>query len=277
MKHGDKAKAKSAKAKASSKEKSVKAGAKAVAKSSKGAQSAKKVAAKAPAEKSSKSGGAKAPAPPPAAKTGGKAAAKAPSKAPGKAAAGGNGPARANVVAAGGFTNPVVASAFKRAIKKFPNAFRKLTAGRRRPLPDGAGHRRAAPRRLRGVRRHAGAPRRRRLAVRPRQRRAASARHHARPRGLPFVSRESPGVPLRAADVQPVPRRQPPRRARRALRVLRGEQPHGRLPRARREDGRDALPPRRRASRDGDSAGDRVSRDSGDVESGDRPAAAISD
>lgn len=119
MKHGDKAKAKSAKAKASGKEKSVKAGPQAVAKSSKAGQSAKKSAAKAP-EKGAKGGG-KAPAPPPV-----KAGAKAPAK-----AAGGNGPvrpaARAVVPANGGFTNAAVANAFKRAIKKFPNAFRKLT------------------------------------------------------------------------------------------------------------------------------------------------------
>src|ERR1044071_5177159 len=67
----------------------------------------------------------------------------------------------------------------------------------------------------------------------------------------PAVSRKSRRFSLRAADVQPVPRRQSPRGARGALCVLRAEQPHDRLARARREDRGDALPPRRRASRDG--------------------------
>ena len=116
MKHGDKAKA--AKAKASGKEKSPQTGQKAGAKCSKAGESGKKAVAK-----SSKAGEvakktAKAPAEKSSAKGGGKAPVKAP----------GNGPARVNAVAGGsGFSNPVIGNAFKRAIKKFPNAFRKLT------------------------------------------------------------------------------------------------------------------------------------------------------
>jgi hypothetical protein len=34
---------------------------------------------------------------------------------------------RAPAVEAAGFSNPVIADAFKRALKKYPNAFRKLT------------------------------------------------------------------------------------------------------------------------------------------------------
>jgi hypothetical protein len=40
---------------------------------------------------------------------------------------GGNGDAPAARTAGDGFTNPVVAAAFKHAVKKYPNAFRKLT------------------------------------------------------------------------------------------------------------------------------------------------------
>ena len=36
---------------------------------------------------------------------------------------------RAPAAEAGGFSNPVIADAFKRALKKYPNAFRKLTDG----------------------------------------------------------------------------------------------------------------------------------------------------
>lgn len=86
MKHGDKAKAKSAKAKASGKE----AGSKKVdAKSSKG----KAVEKTSPAAKGSN----------------GKGKTSRPTPAP------------------GGFSNPVIAEAFRRAVKKYPTAFRRLT------------------------------------------------------------------------------------------------------------------------------------------------------
>ena len=98
MKHGDKAKAKSAKAKASGKDAGSK---KSDAKSSKGA------------EKSSSPKEA-----------GGKAVEKT-----SLAAKGGNG--KNKIVhapaAPGGFTNPVIGEAFRRAIKKYPTAFRRLT------------------------------------------------------------------------------------------------------------------------------------------------------
>jgi uncharacterized membrane protein len=48
-----------------------------------------------------------------------KAGAESGSKPKGRAAAGGNEP--------GGFGNPVIADAFKHALKKYPNALRKLT------------------------------------------------------------------------------------------------------------------------------------------------------
>jgi hypothetical protein len=99
MKHGDKAKAKSAKAKASGKEAGSK---KAVAKSSKGA------------EKSSKAAQA--------------VSKKASGKTPEKSSAPSNGKGKGARPAAGnGFTNPVIAEAFRRAVKKYPTAFRRLT------------------------------------------------------------------------------------------------------------------------------------------------------
>src|SRR6266498_2251389 len=110
MKHGDKAKAKSAKAKASGKE----AGSKKVsAKSSKGAKKSSGKAAKAAGPKES---GPK--------ESGRKIAEK--SSPPAK---GGNGKGKTvrpvpGVVA---FSNPVIAEAFRRAIKKYPAAFRRLT------------------------------------------------------------------------------------------------------------------------------------------------------
>ncbi len=91
MKHGDKAKSKAA-SKASGK------------KSSQGSAKSSKVAQVVKGKKH---------------ETGGKAA-KAGAK------AGGNGKTR-GPADAGGFTNPVIAAAFKRAVRKYPNAFRKLT------------------------------------------------------------------------------------------------------------------------------------------------------
>ena len=99
MKHGDKAKSKAA-SKASGKKASSKAGAasKSSAKSSKTVQSVKSPRkAEKPAESS-------------------------------KSQAGGNGKPRPRGTSdTPGFSNPVVANAFKRAIKKYPNAFRRLT------------------------------------------------------------------------------------------------------------------------------------------------------
>ena len=102
MKHGDKAKAKSAKAiKASAKKTSSKTG--------KGREA-----------KAGKSGGK--------AEVKAKSGAKAESKASKTKPSGGNGktsrrPSSETVE----FSNPVVAAAFKRAVKKYPNAFRRLT------------------------------------------------------------------------------------------------------------------------------------------------------
>ena len=92
MTHGDKAKAKSAKAASKASGKSSKAVAAKTSSKSKTLKSSK-----APAKISSKPAG-------------------------GNGQSKGRGPA--DVL---GFTNPVVASAFKRAVKKYPNAFRKLT------------------------------------------------------------------------------------------------------------------------------------------------------
>jgi hypothetical protein len=101
MKHGDKAK-KSSQGKASGKT----AGSK-VAAPAKASQSS---------SKSRQEAGAKAPAQ------------KAPAqKVSAKPAAGGNGKAITRDNGTGGFSNPIVAAAFKRAVKKYPAAFRKLT------------------------------------------------------------------------------------------------------------------------------------------------------
>lgn len=94
MKHGDKAKAKSAKA-----------ASKSSVKSSKAAVASKSSGKTGPALKSSQQKTPAAQAVKPAA---------------------GNGKGR-SIADPSGFSNPVVASAFKRAIKKFPTAFRRLT------------------------------------------------------------------------------------------------------------------------------------------------------
>ena len=91
MKHGHKAKGKTAKAKASGKKSSSKTATKSKA-------AGKSISAKTPVPKSS---GTSAP---------------------------NNGKNRGRVVIDGiSFSNPVVANAFKRAVKKFPTAFRRLT------------------------------------------------------------------------------------------------------------------------------------------------------
>lgn len=103
MKHGDKEKGKASKA---SGKKSIQAGA--PGKSSKATGSAQ--ASKKQSSSAQKSSGKAA-----AGKTG-------------QTETGGNGKARARAGGdSGGFTNPLVAAAFKRAVKKYPNAFRKLS------------------------------------------------------------------------------------------------------------------------------------------------------
>jgi hypothetical protein len=108
MKHGDKAKAKAAKA---SKPSDQKSSTKAVAKGGKAESKGRETAAKAKSG-SEKAGSSK--------KTGSEAVA-----ASGKA--GGNGRGRAAEPDAGTFANPLIAAAFKRAVKKYPNSFRRLT------------------------------------------------------------------------------------------------------------------------------------------------------
>ena len=135
MTHGEKAKAKTAKSSQASATKkiSTKAGTKTVQIGKKGGgketgQSSKAV----------KAGGKKAGPEKTSAKTSAKAGSQKESAAaiPAKKAAsaaketGSNGKAKARPPAAeeaAGFTNPTVANAFKRALKKYPNAFRKLT------------------------------------------------------------------------------------------------------------------------------------------------------
>ena len=125
MKHGDKAK-KSAKAvkasgeKASSKEAVAKA-----RKESGSSKSSKEAGTKAGAQKAGTGktesrDATKAPA---------KAATKAPAKeTSAKAVSGGNGKNKAVADTVGsGFANPAVGASFKRALKKYSNAFRRLT------------------------------------------------------------------------------------------------------------------------------------------------------
>jgi hypothetical protein len=126
MKHGDKEKGKASKAsKTSGKKVSKAGGAKVQASQSKGRE-AKAVRKTESREKSA----AKAPAKAPTKTTGGKAGVKAGSgKASSPARAHeGNGSSRPRVEAGDvSFGNALVAAAFKRAIKKYNNAFRRLT------------------------------------------------------------------------------------------------------------------------------------------------------
>lgn len=127
MTHGDQAKAKKAASKASGDKKSSKA-----VTPGKAVQTAGKTEGKAvQSGKTGKTGKT--------GKEGGGKAIEARPKAVEKSAAGpkaaaavkaGNDKSKARVAAPeppGGFTNPVVAGGFKRALKKFPNAFRRLT------------------------------------------------------------------------------------------------------------------------------------------------------
>jgi hypothetical protein len=113
MTHGDKAKAKAAKS--SSQASAVK---KANSKEAGGGSKVRE-GSKAPkiAVKGQQAAGEKGSSPAAPAKKGGSAG---PAKEQGKA--------RPQADAgAGGFSNPVIANAFKRALKKYPNALRKLT------------------------------------------------------------------------------------------------------------------------------------------------------
>lgn len=119
MTHGDKAKAKNGKSSQASGSK--KSSSQTAGKSSESRQS------RGPESRQSGQAGAKIavkkslPAPAVAGKKGGAASPKE-SAPDGKGAK-----ARPPAEDAGGFSNPVVAAAFKRAVKKYPNAFRKLT------------------------------------------------------------------------------------------------------------------------------------------------------
>ena len=123
MKDGDKAKAKAGKAKASGKKASSKVSAK--EKGGKGGK-AVKAGAKKESSSSSKAQGAKKG---PSAKGSVKATAKVVPKASHAAVSSpkSSGKAARADAAAITFTNPAIESAFKRAIKKYPNAFRRLT------------------------------------------------------------------------------------------------------------------------------------------------------
>jgi hypothetical protein len=103
MTHGNKGKAKSDKSKASGKKSS--------AKEAKSSAAGKKVAAK--SSKAGKKGSTKT---------------KGSAKAKGGSKAAGSGKEKARILPGDiEFTNPIVAAAFKQAVKKYANAFRKLT------------------------------------------------------------------------------------------------------------------------------------------------------
>jgi hypothetical protein len=119
MTHGDKAKAKAAKSsKASVKEAGTQGGdngkSKTVSQAGKGSKAGE---AGAKGESSSKTGSEKAAASP-----------KDSGKGKGSAASAKGSTARNSPAAeSGGFNNPVIGAAFKQALKKYPNALRKLT------------------------------------------------------------------------------------------------------------------------------------------------------
>jgi hypothetical protein len=123
MKDGDKAKAKAAKAKASGKKASIKSSAK--EKGGKGGKTVK-AGSKKEGSSSSKAEAAKKGA---GGKGGDKAKPKAVLKVGPKAVSSPKSSAKTTRVDAETFTftNPAIESAFKRAVKKYPNAFRRLT------------------------------------------------------------------------------------------------------------------------------------------------------
>lgn len=109
MKHGDKAKAKAAKAsKPSDKKSSAKAGSEKGGKALEATKTSREVKASTDKSGSKKAGAAEARSAP-------------------TAKAGGNGRGRAAGGDAVSFGNPVIAAAFKRAVKKYANSFRRLT------------------------------------------------------------------------------------------------------------------------------------------------------
>jgi len=109
MKDGDKAKAKAAQAKASGKEARSKSSAK--EKGGKTVKAAGKKEGSAPAKVEKKATSGK--------EGGGKASPKTSAKSNGK-----NSRPEPGVI---NFTNPTIENAFRRAVKKYPNAFRRLT------------------------------------------------------------------------------------------------------------------------------------------------------
>ena len=113
MKHGDQAKAKSAKAVQASGKK-VSTAARDVVKAAGKVKSGSK-AGKAPAESGEGKGGRKAGP----AKAVAKSATRGSSEGAGARSAASNEPAA--------ISNPIIAAAFERAVKKYPNAFRRLT------------------------------------------------------------------------------------------------------------------------------------------------------
>jgi hypothetical protein len=135
MTHGEQTKAKAAKTSQASGSKKIssKAGGKAVQSGKSGKASAKETgeggkAAKIVVKKDQ-------PGAPKGSSSAEKSSSAAASKAGGSAKEAGNGgkgsgkarPAAVPADATSGFTNPTIANAFKRAVKKYPNAFRKLT------------------------------------------------------------------------------------------------------------------------------------------------------
>jgi hypothetical protein len=123
MTHGDKAKAKGKISQASAaKKSSKKAGGKAVKTSKSGKTAGTKGGVKTQKGSTKKQGRPEKAIP--AAK---KSSSPAKAKESGATKEAGNPKARAADAGNGSFTNPVVGAAFKRAVKKYSNAFRKLT------------------------------------------------------------------------------------------------------------------------------------------------------
>jgi len=132
MTHGDKAKAKAAKSNKASvkkagpeggengKGKAVAQSSKAAGKGNEGGKTGVEAAGKTGAQKAGKAGSEKAGTEKAGAE---KAAAGSKKGSPADAKGKASPPAEAT----GGFNNPVISAAFRQALKKYPNAFRKLT------------------------------------------------------------------------------------------------------------------------------------------------------
>jgi hypothetical protein len=131
MTHGDKAKAKKTASKASGNQKSTASKAVKSGKSSQAVKTAGKEGVggkKAPVKAAAKAKGSEAA--PQKQQAVAKAAAPkaaAPKAVPAKGGSNGKPAVRGSAPEAGGFSNAVIGNAFKRAVKKFPNAFRRLT------------------------------------------------------------------------------------------------------------------------------------------------------